>query len=219
MTSKGGCGTYGGYQTHKTNKTELCQPCRNAKNAYSSDWKKKNRQKVAAQRALWVEKNPEKAKEIDRKSKAKNKDKCILRVAKWRKNNLLVVKEYSANYYALNSEAIKEKSRNYTKNNPDKIRLNNNKRRARRLKNGFSPYSELDVLLTYGTKCYVCAEEIDLTAPRSTRKKGWEKGIQIDHKTPLALGGRDDLENVRPTHGLCNMKKKTKIDFYAEGLK
>jgi len=37
-------------------------------------------------------------------------------------------------------------------------------------------------------------------------------GLQIDHVIPIVKGGPDTLNNVRPAHGLCNIKKKDKTE-------
>jgi 5-methylcytosine-specific restriction endonuclease McrA len=53
-----------------------------------------------------------------------------------------------------------------------------------------------------------------MSAPRATGKAGWEMGLQIDHIIPIARGGADKLENVKPAHGLCNIKKgASEIDY------
>lgn len=81
---------------------------------------------------------------------------------------------------------------------------------------GFNPekdhYSANTVLLTYGTDCHLCGGAIDLDAPRTPGKPGWEKSLHIDHVMPLSKGGDDTLENVRPSHGKCNIRKNNKID-------
>ena len=46
-----------------------------------------------------------------------------------------------------------------------------------------------------------------MNAPRQTGLDGWENGLQIDHLIPISKGGPDTLINVRPTHGLCNLRK------------
>ena len=68
-------------------------------------------------------------------------------------------------------------------------------------------YSNQDVLDIYGIVCHICNEEIDLNAPRQVGIPGWEKGLHIDHVYPLSKGGLDTLENVRPSHGQCNIIK------------
>jgi len=46
-----------------------------------------------------------------------------------------------------------------------------------------------------------------LLANRSPGKNGWEYSLHIDHFIAIANGGQDTLENVRPSHGICNVKK------------
>jgi 5-methylcytosine-specific restriction endonuclease McrA len=68
-------------------------------------------------------------------------------------------------------------------------------------------YSDQDVLNLYGTDCHICNEPIDLNAQRQCGKEGWERALHIDHVIPLSKGGADTLENVKPSHGYCNIVK------------
>lgn len=68
-------------------------------------------------------------------------------------------------------------------------------------------YNELQVIGKYGANCYLCNIVIDFMAPRKVGITGWENGLHIDHLIPISKGGLDSLENVRPTHALCNLKK------------
>ena len=72
-------------------------------------------------------------------------------------------------------------------------------------------FSDQDVLDLYGTTCHLCNEEIDLTAPRVAGIPGWERGLHVDHVIPLSKGGPDVLENVKPSHAKCNMKKSNNL--------
>ena len=72
-------------------------------------------------------------------------------------------------------------------------------------------YSDLQVLDLYGTDCHICGLSIDLDAPRQCGKAGWEKALHIDHVIPLSKGGPDTIENVRPSHGQCNIIKSSNI--------
>lgn len=72
-------------------------------------------------------------------------------------------------------------------------------------------YSDQDVLNLYGTDCHICNEPIDLNAQRQCGKEGWERALHIDHVIPLSKGGGDTLENVRPSHGYCNIVKWANI--------
>jgi 5-methylcytosine-specific restriction endonuclease McrA len=86
-------------------------------------------------------------------------------------------------------------------------RRSGNRRRARMRDNGFEIYSEIQVLVKYGKDCHICKTPIDLKAPRRVGVDNWFLGLHIDHLIPIAKGGADTLENVRPAHALCNLKK------------
>lgn len=110
----------------------------------------------------------------------------------WRKANPKKWNAYKDKWYLGN----KSKSAEYQR-----------RRRANILGNGFTVYSEIDVLKKYGTSCHLCNLSIDLTANRRAGKPGWENGLHIDHVIPLSKGGPDTLENVRPSHGICNIAR------------
>lgn len=76
-------------------------------------------------------------------------------------------------------------------------------------------YTYQQVLEKYGKSCHICNEAIDLKAPRRCGAEGWEKGLHIDHVVPLSKGGDDTLENVKPSHGYCNLKKHATISAYS----
>ena len=88
-----------------------------------------------------------------------------------------------------------------------RFRTPNANRHFRRNNTEPGNYSDADVLSTYGLDCHICQIPIDLNAPRRVGRDGWEKGLHIDHVYPLSKGGLDTLENVRPTHGKCNIVK------------
>ena len=130
---------------------------------------------------------------------------------KWAENNKDKIKNAQALWYNNNRDVKLEKNKNWDKNNPDKKRYYARKRRA--LKNNAisDKYLDSDILLKYGSDCYICKNAIDLSAPRSIGSKGWEKSFHIDHVVPLSKGGNDTIENVRPSHGLCNLKKGSSL--------
>lgn len=80
-------------------------------------------------------------------------------------------------------------------------------RRGRRYKGEVGLYSDIQVVEMYGARCHICNGPIDLDAPRQCGKLGWEKSLHIDHVFPLSKGGLDTIENVRPSHGQCNIIK------------
>ena len=80
-------------------------------------------------------------------------------------------------------------------------------RRARVAGLDFEVFSDETMLALYGSDCYLCFEPIDLAAPRSTRFAGWERGLHREHIVPIVKGGGTTLENCRPAHALCNLRK------------
>jgi 5-methylcytosine-specific restriction endonuclease McrA len=137
-------------------------------------------------------------------------------------------KEYNASYYEKNRKRIvalrkarretlefkalrKEQASKYHKDNPHKTREARRRRRAMEKQVESLPYTEQNVLDTYGTACHICNVEIDLTAPRQVgRVEGWEMGLHIDHLVPINSGGGDTIKNVRPAHAKCNLQKGRK---------
>lgn len=118
-----------------------------------------------------------------------------------------VINQASREYYAANRERILEQAAEYRANNPEWARRGARVRRARKHGGDRSPYTEREVLDFHGTTCHICSEEIDMTAPRRTGLTGWERGLHFDHVETLASGGPDAIGNIRPAHGLCNLKK------------
>jgi hypothetical protein len=123
----------------------------------------------------------------------KNKSKILSKRIEWNSNNKEKIAKYQKKYISANPEIDRNKDR---------------KRRALKKQNGFEKYTEKEVLEKYGLICYLCDKIIDLEAPRQSGKLGWENGLHIEHVIDIAKGGSDTLENVRPSHGLCNLKKK-----------
>ena len=68
-----------------------------------------------------------------------------------------------------------------------------------------------EIVSLYGTDCFHCGGPIDFTAPRAPGAPGWEKAYHPDHLIPLSKDGLDELENIRPSHGKCNIKKWSTI--------
>ena len=121
--------------------------------------------------------------------------------------------EYARNYYYKNTEKVLARLKKHHKNNP-KRKLSKNRQKARRrarIKGCVTePYTLAQVFDTYGYDCYLCNKLIDLKAPRQAGQPGWEMGLHIDHYVDIQHGGGDTLENVRPTHGICNLRKNRK---------
>ena len=166
------------------------------------------------------EERAEYAKERGKAYRKLNKEKVSeQKKAAYRKNTEHYKKKAKERYEATDPEVRRSYQANYhekNKDNPEyvkKLRDRANKRRALKKKNGHTPYTEGEVIERWGTKCHICTGEIDFKAPRRPGKKGWELGLNMEHVVPIYLGGEDSLENVKPSHVLCNLKKGSKLDF------
>lgn len=140
----------------------------------------------------------------------------------WLKNNPEKIKNYQSKYYWThreqelelnkkyrqeNSEKERIRKHRYKKKNPDYERNNNNRRRARILATATEKYTLQEVLDKYGTNCHICNKPIDFLASRVAGKGDWQKGLHLDHVVSLSNGGTDTLDNVKPAHVLCNIRK------------
>ena len=170
-----------------------------------------NREKIAEYNKKYKLENREKIAERRKEYRLENREKIAEYAKKYRLENYEKFSEYNKKYFSENSEKIAEYNKKYHLENPNISREKNRKRRALKLQNGHSPYTEDEVLDLYGTNCHLCNQPIDLESPRRTGAPGWEFGLQIDHVLPITKGGSDTLENVKPAHGKCNVKKSSKI--------
>lgn len=145
----------------------------------------------------------------------KNPDAHKAALSKYRKSHPEIFAARDARYYQKHREKLLEKTKLWREQNPDKYKEHNrtkeHRRRARKFENGTEPYTEQMVMEAYGTNCHICNEPIDLEAARRVGYEGWERGLQLDHVVPLSKGGDDRIENLRPAHGLCNLRKTDTI--------
>jgi hypothetical protein len=191
--------TKDGYKT-------ICKPCSNiafrnwAKTdksiEYQKNWKKENPEKVKSYSDNYWSKNPDKLKEkrsrSTKKWRSKFPEKANEKARKWRKAN---------------PEKVKEINKRHRANNPNKPRDDARARRARLKQVPFEKLTEQQIFDRWGTNCHLCKLPIDLNAPRQPGKAGWENGLHLEHVIRIADGGSDTLENIKPAHGLCNLKK------------
>jgi hypothetical protein len=155
-------------------------------------WSVKNKEHILARNIAWRKANPERYKAAQQKSAIKNRPK-----------KRLYNKEWSAANKVLHRQMIAD----WQKRNPESNRRSANKRRAKVMATRHEIYTENQVIEKYGTDCHLCHLPIDFDAPRRVGRDGWEKGLHIEHLVPIDKGGPDILDNVRPSHGLCNLRK------------
>lgn len=169
------------FYSHKQTKDKLDTICKPCKKEAAVAWARKNPEKNRDKTTAYNERHPERRKETNRK------------------------------YYEANKDIWNARVKTSRHKKPEKYaelgRIHANRRRARKLENGTESYTEKQVFELYGNMCHICESKINLSAPRKVGTKGWEKGLHIDHIVPISKGGSDTLDNVRPAHALCNLKK------------
>jgi hypothetical protein len=196
---------------HK-DKLALTSKCKKCKKTEVEEWRKNNREKVNKQSNNWNKNNKEKvaksrqktlnnpaSRELKKLRQSRyyqsHKEREAARVKKWAEDN---------------KEKLKLQRKNRYQNNKERALSHVHKRRARKFGNGTEPYTRTEMLEVYGSDCYLCGLPIDLSVSGKIGSVGWENGLHIEHVISLASGGPDMLENVRPSHGKCNLNKGTK---------
>jgi 5-methylcytosine-specific restriction endonuclease McrA len=148
------------------------------------------RAKKAARAKAWREANPERAKAAQKRCYEAKKTEYLA------KNK--------ANRDAEDPAVTRARHQAWRDANRHKLRIQSQRRRARRCKGGDLTADEwLMVLEEFDHQCAYCGVgEVDL---------------QIEHMIPLARGGRHTVTNVVPACGPCNLRKGTKtlLEFLA----
>ena len=114
-------------------------------------------------------------------------------------------------YYRENKEFSKEFIQKWRDNNPGIVRAAANRRRARKQNAVSDSWTEAQALELYGKTCHICNKKIDMKASRRAGYGNWEKGLHFDHVVPLSKGGSNTIDNIRPSHAICNIVKSGKI--------
>jgi 5-methylcytosine-specific restriction endonuclease McrA len=60
------------------------------------------------------------------------------------------------------------------------------------------PRIRRQVVELYGTRCWLCGGEIVGT-------------VSVDHVIPRSKGGSDDIDNCRPAHLECNVRRSNRM--------
>jgi len=130
------------------------------------------------------------------------------RVRAWRLQDPEKTRKVRAEYYQRYRSEIRAKWKVDYHADPERFKISGRVRRAREKQVPFERYRFQDVLAKWGSDCHICGLAIDLEAPRQMSTPGWELGLHLDHVIPISKGGPDTLENVKPSHGMCNIKKR-----------
>jgi hypothetical protein len=191
------CGTRSGYNKHRRNNTEACAECKQANTDY---YRSKYQEDVEYRNRVLGQMN------------TRNKERYLSDSTYREKEKARSKKNYQRRYVSLEFRTqLAENRKRWAKENLERRRELTRKhsriRRALIANNERSPYTEEEVLSMYGIDCYICLLPIDLSAARRVGDKGWQNGLHIEHVIPIIKDGPDTLDNVRPSHGYCNISK------------
>ena len=137
---------------------------------------------------------------------------ALVRISAWQKDHseqtTATKKASRAKRRDVENKKHREKKR--TPSGREQVAKDNHLRRVRAVGGESVPFRNADMIKLYGTTCYLCDEEIDLDAPRKCGAHGWQLSFWREHVIPLVAGGPDTIENCRPSHAICNLRKGTK---------
>lgn len=138
----------------------------------------------------------------------------------WRKNNVERVHSTAKAYRKANKHKETERMRRWIEHNPERFKQNVNRwivnnpekvraaqlRRARAELDGNATPKLIEAKWKASNKtCHLCGDPIDPNLPSRLRM-----ARTIDHITPIARGGKHDLDNIDFAHRSCNSSKKDK---------
>lgn len=150
-------------------------------------------------RAEYSERNRERLREQGRQFRTDNPGYH----AKWRRTNPNRL-AYERAHRETNRERYQENARRQAKANPNIRRGIKNRYRARKLNNGYLPYTAQDIaekIAYWGYRCWICREPLQ------------DESTHMDHVKPISRGGMDCLSNLRPACTKCNVSKGHRWPF------
>lgn len=173
---------------------KFCAPC--AKKS-KDDWRKANPDYIKQYR----EKNKEKIKRDVAKYQLENKAKIDEYKKNHRIENLARYTENAAKAYAEDSVARRAAVKAWKKENPSKVKVINQNRRALKKYNGGKLSSGIvqRLMSLQKNRCACCCADLN------------DSGHHVDHIIPLSKGGAHDDANIQLLCPTCNLSKRDKL--------
>jgi len=194
------------------NDFHLHKNCRDGRQSYCKAchaekgrrYRSENAQRLREKERLWREANADRVRETRRQYRKDNADKRREYNQRYYEEHLEATRAYKREYAAKNCKAARERVRLWKEANPDAVRVNHQRRRARK-KGAGGTHNAGDLLAIRAAQtdkkgrliCWRCGEPIKGTP-------------HLDHWIPLAGGGTNDAGNLHYMHARCNMTKRAK---------
>jgi 5-methylcytosine-specific restriction endonuclease McrA len=84
------------------------------------------------------------------------------------------------------------------------------KRKAAMMNTEYEKFNDADMFERWGYLCHICEIEVDITIPQRDEKGNYNlQALHRDHVVAVTRGGGHTLENVRPAHAGCNIRKSS----------
>lgn len=182
---------------------------------YDTAYRQANKQKIRDRKRRYYHTNKEAIAEATRRYREANKEQLRERRRKYDEANREHIRERERAYRNANKEAVNERIRRWRANNPDKVGAATARRAKAELDGNATPKLIEARWQTSNKTCILCGEPIDptLKAPHNMSRT-------IEHLTPIARGGRHNLDNIDFAHYGCNARKQDRtLEEYREWLK
>ena len=144
-------------------------------------------------------------RKYDREHYLLNQDEALARAKAWQASNFKRKKEYDARYRSLNFETLARNKQAWSKENPrpEKARIRQYRRRARKVGNGSFLVTNKDLrssLHRHQNRCAYCHQHL-----------GGEIRLEWDHVVPISRGGQNSIGNLLPSCSACNRSKSARF--------
>lgn len=175
-----------------------------------------NKEHIRKQARKRYKANIEHIHKRDRTYRQANREKIQRQARAYYENNKAHILEYSRTYSrewrTANPEREREQRRRWRANNPDKVGKAAARRAQAELEGNATPKLIEAKWQTSDKTCILCGNPIDDTLPARHHMSR-----TIEHLTPIARGGRHDIDNIDFAHHGCNAKKQDRtLEEYRE---
>lgn len=170
--------------------------CRICARASSAKWRMANREKERARIAKYAATHAEKIKAKNNRRRKENLRRFADYQAQWRSAHPEKAKAVILKWRQKNADKVKKMRNEWRASHPHFSRVQQHNRRARKRVNGgrlSKGVSDKLFKLQHG-KCACCGEPLG-------------ENYQLDHKTPIALGGVNEDWNMQLLTERCNKQK------------
>lgn len=169
----------------------ICKQCESERSRERWEGIKQDPERLAAEKArsrAYFEANRDKYRESAREWRKNNPEKWCAIITAWNRANPERAREIARRSYQLT----------YRADSGPMLEKNARRRALKKAANvGVVNYTVL--LELHGLGCYLCGGEIS------------PDDLHMDHVVPLSRGGAHSMENIRPSHAACNLRKSDKL--------